>query len=114
MVAAVVGFLALRLSSVPMIRDFGVLLAVGAAMSFLAVWTVTPLALVWRDRRDHRRPRRRRVRDDGARIERVVQGMAGAFGGHPAALATVAALVVAPSVPCRARSSSPSARSSAC
>jgi hypothetical protein len=77
-----------------MIRDFGVLLAVGAAMAFLAVWTVTPVALVWRDRRDHRRPGRSRARRDGAGIERAVQGMAGAFGGHPAALATVAVLLV--------------------
>jgi hydrophobe/amphiphile efflux-3 (HAE3) family protein len=94
MVAAVVGFLALRLSSVPMIRDFGVLLAVGAAMAFLAVWTVTPVALMWRDRRDHRRPPRSRVRRGGAGIERAVQGMAGAFGGHPAALAVAAVLLV--------------------
>jgi uncharacterized protein len=93
MVAAVVGFLALRLSSVPMIRDFGVLLAVGAAMAFLAVWTVTPVALVWRDRRDRRRsPRHPAV--DRRGIERAVQGMAGAFGGHPAALAAVAVLLV--------------------
>ena len=93
MVAAVVGFLALRLSSVPMIRDFGVLLAVGAAMAFLAVWTVTPVALVWRDRRDRRRPRRRRASKRRG-IERAVQGMAGAFGGHPAALASVAVLLI--------------------
>jgi uncharacterized protein len=77
-----------------MIRDFGVLLAVGAVMAFLAVRTVTSLALVWRDRRDHRRPRRPRVRRDGAGIERAVQGMAGAFGGHPAALAIVAVLLI--------------------
>jgi uncharacterized protein len=93
MVAAVVGFLALRLSSVPMIRDFGVLLAVGAAMAFLAVWTVTPVALVWQDRRQRRRPPRRRVRPRRG-IERAVQGMAGAFGGHPAALVTIAVLLV--------------------
>jgi hypothetical protein len=93
MVAAVVGFLALRLSSVPMIRDFGVLLAVGAAMAFLAVWTVTPVALVWRDRRDRRRPRRRRASQRRG-IERAVQGIAGAFGGHPAALASVAVLLI--------------------
>jgi hydrophobe/amphiphile efflux-3 (HAE3) family protein len=90
MVAAVVGFLALRLSSVPMIRDFGVLLAVGAAMAFLAVWTVTPVALVWRDRR---RPRRRRASQRRG-VERAVQGMAGAFGGHPAALASAAVLFI--------------------
>jgi hydrophobe/amphiphile efflux-3 (HAE3) family protein len=94
MVAAVVGFLALRLSSVPMIRDFGVLLAVGAAMAFLAVWTVTPVALVWRDRRDHRQRTRSQARRDGAGIERAVQGMAGAFGGHPATVAAVAVLLV--------------------
>jgi hydrophobe/amphiphile efflux-3 (HAE3) family protein len=94
MVAAVVGFLVLRLSSVPMIRDFGVLLAVGAAMAFLAVWTVTPVALVWRDRRDHRGAKRSRPRRGGAGIERAVQGLAGAFGGHPVALATVAVLLV--------------------
>jgi hypothetical protein len=93
MVAAVVGFLALQLSSVPMIRDFGVLLAVGAAMAFLAVWTVTPVALVWRDRRDRRRPRRRRASQRRG-IERAVQGMAGAFGSHPAALASVAVLLI--------------------
>jgi hydrophobe/amphiphile efflux-3 (HAE3) family protein len=97
MVAAVVGFLALQLSSVPMIRDFGVLLAVGAAMAFLAVWTVTPVALAWRDRRDRRdrrRPGGSRAHRDGAGIERAVQGMAGAFGGHPAALTAVAVLLV--------------------
>lgn len=51
MVAAVVGFLALRMSAVPMIDDFAVLLAVGLAVLVVEAIVVVTGLLVWRDRR---------------------------------------------------------------
>jgi hydrophobe/amphiphile efflux-3 (HAE3) family protein len=51
MVAAVVGFLALRRSTVPMIDDFAVLLSVGLAVLVVEALVVVTGLLVWRDRR---------------------------------------------------------------
>lgn len=51
MVAAVVGSLALRLSTVPMIDDFAILLAVGMAVLVVEAILVVTGLLVWRDRR---------------------------------------------------------------
>ncbi len=49
--AAVAGFLALQLSTVPMIDDFGVLLAVGMVVLVVEATVVVTGLLVWRDRR---------------------------------------------------------------
>jgi hydrophobe/amphiphile efflux-3 (HAE3) family protein len=51
LVAAAAGFLALRISPVPMIDDFSVLLGVGTVVLLLAVLAFVPVVLVWRDRR---------------------------------------------------------------
>ena len=51
MLAAVAGFLALRLSAVPMIKDFGVLLAVGMVVLVVEAIVVTTWLLAWRERR---------------------------------------------------------------
>jgi len=51
MVAAVAGFLALRLSVVPMIDDFGVLLSVGMVVLVVEAILVTTGLLLWRERR---------------------------------------------------------------
>jgi hydrophobe/amphiphile efflux-3 (HAE3) family protein len=51
MVAAVAGFLALQLSAVPMIKDFGVLLAVGMVVLVVEAIVVTTALLLWRERR---------------------------------------------------------------
>jgi hypothetical protein len=56
MVAAVVGFLALLRSQVPMIQDFGRLLSVGVAVLVAIALTVPVAALVLRDRRRPGRP----------------------------------------------------------
>ncbi len=92
MVAAVVGFLALRISRVPMIRDFGVMLAVGVVVLFLSALVVVPSVLVWRDTR---RPARAR---DSARerlgLERGVRTLSSVGRGHPFAL-LVASLALA-------------------
>ncbi len=53
MFAAVAGFLALQISAVPMINDFGVLLAVGTVALVVEAIVVMALLLVWRE---HRRP----------------------------------------------------------
>lgn len=50
MVAAVAGFAALQLSTVPMIDDFGVLLAVGMVVLVVEAIVVVTGLLVWRDR----------------------------------------------------------------
>ena len=55
-VAAVAGFLALRTSDVPMVRDFGVLLSVGVLAVFAAAVLPLPAILGWRDRRVRQRP----------------------------------------------------------
>ncbi|MGV3760407.1 MAG: efflux RND transporter permease subunit [Actinomycetota bacterium] len=49
--AAVAGFLALQLTTVPMIDDFGVLLAVGMVVLVVEATVVVTGLLVWRDRR---------------------------------------------------------------
>jgi hydrophobe/amphiphile efflux-3 (HAE3) family protein len=49
MVAAVLGVLALELSKVPMIRDFGVLLAIGITSLVLAALAIIPLVLLGRE-----------------------------------------------------------------
>ncbi|WP_007511836.1 MULTISPECIES: efflux RND transporter permease subunit [Pseudofrankia] len=50
-VAAVVAFLALEFSAVPMIRDFGVLLAIGLPVIVIATILLTSTSLAWRERR---------------------------------------------------------------
>jgi hydrophobe/amphiphile efflux-3 (HAE3) family protein len=57
MLAAVAGFLALRLSPVPMIRDFGLMLAIGAAVLFAASLVLPATLLYRREARAARRPR---------------------------------------------------------
>jgi hypothetical protein len=51
MFAAVSGFLALQLSAVPMIKDFGVLLAVGMIVLVIEATVLTAWLLLWRERR---------------------------------------------------------------
>jgi hydrophobe/amphiphile efflux-3 (HAE3) family protein len=75
MVAAVAGVLAMRLSVVPMIRDFGVMLAVGVVMLVTAAVVVVPALLLRRERRRPTSPDRRRP-VTGA-LERGVRRMAG-------------------------------------
>lgn len=69
LVAAAAGFLALRISPVPMIDDFSVLLGVGTGVLLVAVLAFVPVALVWRDRRHGPRTARERR---GVGVERVV------------------------------------------
>ena len=71
-VAAVAGFLALRTSDVPMVRDFGVLLSVGVLAVFAAAVLPLPAILGWRDRRVRQRPSGGRR----GRVERVTRSMA--------------------------------------
>ena len=51
MIAAVAGFLALRLSASPMVQDFSVLLAVGMVVLVIEAIIVTTALLLWRERR---------------------------------------------------------------
>lgn len=51
MVAAVVGFIGLQVSQVPMIRQFGVMLDIGVAALFVVVLVLPPAAMVLRERR---------------------------------------------------------------
>ncbi|MCZ7527118.1 MAG: hydrophobe/amphiphile efflux-3 (HAE3) family transporter [Acidimicrobiia bacterium] len=91
-VAGVAGFLALRISEVPMIRDFGTLLAVGVSVLLVNVLVVVPSVLAWRD---HRRPHR--VRPRGRQLlERGVHGLATVARGRPIVVVVLGvALVVA-------------------
>jgi len=51
MTGAALGFVAIQVSRVPIIRDFGVMLDVGVVLLFLIVVLVPPAMLVWRERR---------------------------------------------------------------
>ena len=89
-IAAVVGFLALRTSNVPMVRDFGVLLSIGTAAVFAAALFPMPAVLVWRDR--HRR--REATGNAGRRVERATRALATAGTGRPLAILVVSIVVV--------------------
>lgn len=88
MVGAIFGFLALQLSSVPMIRQFGVVLALGTALLLIVVLLVLPAALVVRDRNGARRFRARR-----GRLESVV-GRLTSLRGHVAVISIVVVAIV--------------------
>jgi hydrophobe/amphiphile efflux-3 (HAE3) family protein len=70
MVAAVAGLLALEVSRVPMIRDFGLLLAIGMVALVAAALTIVPFALVGRELRSPTHPPEHAVPD--RRLERIV------------------------------------------
>ena len=89
-IAAVVGFLALRTSNVPMVRDFGVLLSIGTAAVFAAALLPMPAVLVWRDR--HRR--REATGNAGRRVEGATRALATAGTGRPLAILVVSIVVV--------------------
>ena len=89
-VAAIVGFLALRTSDVPMVRDFGALLSIGVASVFATALLPMPAVLAWRDRRRRWSP----PRGTGRRIERVTRAMASAGRGRPAGLLAVSLVIV--------------------
>lgn len=76
-VAAVIACLALEASLTPMIRDFGVLLAVGVAFVFLAALIVPPTLL---SLREHRRP------TTSQRSQRLVEATMTKLGHLPQAL----------------------------
>jgi len=89
MIGAIVGFLALLLSQVPMVRDFGVMLAVGTAMLLVAVLAVLPATLAARDRHGARKIPKPR----SGRLERSV-GWLTSVRAHPALVVVVALLIV--------------------
>ena len=101
MLAGIAGFLALRLSPVPMIRDFGLMLAVGVAALFGASLLLPAAILYRRDARraGHGRPRRvARAADRGARphsrVETGVRFLTSVGRGRVAA-AVLATVVIA-------------------
>ncbi|MCU1378978.1 MAG: hypothetical protein JWN29_1961 [Acidimicrobiales bacterium] len=73
MVAAVAGLLALEISTVPMIRDFGLLLAVGMVALVAAALTIVPFVLVGRELRRPTQAPERTVPQ--RRLERIVLRM---------------------------------------
>jgi hydrophobe/amphiphile efflux-3 (HAE3) family protein len=74
MIAAVLGFVAMQISKVPMIRQFGAMLDLGVALIFLVVLFV-PLAYLLR--REHRRPTPPSEGPPGRELlERVVRSLA--------------------------------------
>lgn len=102
LVAAAAGFLALRISPVPMVDDFAVMLVVGTGVLLVAVLAFVPIALVWRDRRRGPRPVRERHH---LGVERLVVALttstrlrAPAVVGL-ALLITVAGFIVNPMIP---------------
>lgn len=77
--AAIVGFLALLTSDVPMVREFGRMLAIGIAVLFVAGITLPPAILYWRDRgaKEHARIKPSSILD----IERLARGLTSAAQG---------------------------------
>jgi hypothetical protein len=75
MVAAVVGFLALLRSQVPMIQDFGLLLSVGVTVLVAVALTLPVAVMVRRDRRHGDRP---------ARSQRAVEAVVRSVSSLPA------------------------------
>ncbi|MCU1459079.1 MAG: hypothetical protein JWL73_3171 [Actinomycetia bacterium] len=71
MSAAILGFLALQISRVPMIRDFGIMLDIGVFMLFLIVLLVPPAVLILRERR---KPTPTTAHSGGA-LERMVRSV---------------------------------------
>jgi hydrophobe/amphiphile efflux-3 (HAE3) family protein len=102
LVAAAAGFVALRVSPVPMVDDFAVMLSVGTGMLLVAVLVFVPLALVWRDHRRGPRPVRE-GRHLG--VERLVVALTASTRlrapvvGGLALLVAVAGFVVNPMIP---------------
>ncbi len=88
-IAGVVGFLALRTSDVPMVRDFGALLSIGTAAVFIVALVPMPAVLAWRDRRTWTSPRVGR-----RRVERATGALAAAGKGRPIALLAISLVVV--------------------
>jgi hydrophobe/amphiphile efflux-3 (HAE3) family protein len=82
MIAAVAGFLALQLSEVPMIKDFGLLLAIGMVVLVVEAIVVVTALLTWLERA-HPRPRSSRV---GA-VDRVARAATTLAPRYAAALA---------------------------
>lgn len=91
LVAGAVGFLALRISPVPMVEQFAVMLAVGVAVLLVAVLALVPVALVWRDRRRGARPLPP-ARNRG--VEHLVRGLTSASGAHPAVVGVLAVAII--------------------
>jgi hydrophobe/amphiphile efflux-3 (HAE3) family protein len=102
LVAAAAGFLALRISPVPMVDDFAVMLAVGTGVLLVAVVVFVPLALVWRDRRGVRAPS---VTSRHGVVERTVGTLTSSARLRPPAVVgaalviAVAGLAVNPRIP---------------
>jgi len=88
--AACIGFLVLQISSVPMIRDFGSMLAVGALIVFLISTTLIAATIFLRERvrLGERPPVRARIE-----VERIVGGLTARTVGRIAPIAAAAAVV---------------------
>lgn len=93
MIAAAIGFFAMQISQVPMIRQFGVMLDIGVAMIFLVVLFVPLSFLVWREHRKPSGAHAARSLDHGALV-RVVQGLSTALRGSILPVLVVGALIV--------------------
>jgi uncharacterized protein len=89
-VAAAVGFLALRTSDVPMVRDYGLLLSIGTAAALAAALVPLPAVLSWRDRHRRFTP----PADGRRRVERATRALSTAGRGHTVGLLAVSLLVV--------------------
>jgi hydrophobe/amphiphile efflux-3 (HAE3) family protein len=90
MVAAVVGFLALLRSQVPMIQDFGKLLSLGVAVLVAVALTVPVTVLVRRDRRRPDGPAR-----TGQGVESAVRAVSSAPARAALPLLALSALIAA-------------------
>jgi uncharacterized protein len=93
MLAAVIGFVAMQISRVPMIRQFGVMLDIGVAVIFVVVLFVPLSWLVWREHRKPTVAKGRRPLEGGV-LERGVRGLATAVHGSILPVVVIAGLVV--------------------
>lgn len=98
MVAAALGFVAMQISKVPMIRQFGAMLVLGVAVIFAVVLFVPVAYLIARERRrpsaTRRRPAAAPSRPEGGLLERAVRRLAVAGRSHVVPMILVGAVVV--------------------
>ncbi len=91
-ISAVVGFLALNISKVPMIGDFGVMLALGILALFIAGLLVPTSILAWREKVTPTKAGEARI--PHGFLERVVRGMMFSMQKFVLPMAVVGVLII--------------------
>ncbi len=95
LLATAIGFLSLLLSRVPMVRDFGRVLALGIFLSYLVALFLLNAVLYRRDRALSLERLRQKARKASYRVERILGFIARGVIGHPVPIFTLAIALAA-------------------